>query len=260
LEYKTIICEEHGKVVVVKLNLPESLNAISKDLTEDLDNVLNALEKDAKVAALVITGAGRAFCAGANLNEILHLEGVTAFYNMLKKVQLVINRVADYSKPVVAAVNGPALGGGLELCTACDICVASDNSVFGLPEINVGVLPGAGGMTRLSRMVGPHRARQLVMTGDKISAGQAKEMGLVWQVAPPEKLQATALELAARLAEKPPLAIQAAKRVINSSGFIDLTTAMDYEAGSVAMLFGTRDCREGLQAFVEKRQPKYKGK
>ncbi|MFZ5631541.1 MAG: enoyl-CoA hydratase/isomerase family protein [Bacillota bacterium] len=260
MPYKCLQYEAGGGVGLVTLNRPDSLNAINRLLVEELGAVLDEVERDSGVGAVIITGAGRMFCAGADLSDILNSSGTMEVYGFLKKAQGTINRLWELPKAVVAAVNGPALGGGFELCLACDFCVASDRAVFGLPEINVGVLPGGGGMTRLPRLVGIHLAKQLVLTGQTVDAVRAHGLGLVYRIVPPDELLSAARELAVELAAKPPLGLQAAKRVINRSGSMELSSAMDYEARSVAMLFDTADCREGVKAFLEKRRPQYRGR
>ena len=260
MTYECITYEKKGKVGLITLTRPQSLNSINSKLLEELDAVLELAAGDPETGALAITGSGRFFCSGADLSSFLGASSTMDTYSYLKKAQNTISRLAGLPMATVAAVNGPALGGGFELCLACDFCLASEKASFGLPEINVGLLPGGGGMTRLPRFIGGHRTRQLVLSGERLSAGQAADLGLVYRVTPPEGLLEEALQLAASLAEKPPLGVSFAKEIINRAETMELPAAMDGEAKAVAVLFASEDCQEGLKAFFEKRAPVFRGK
>ena len=251
--------EVHGPVTVLTLNRPDRLNAIGRDMLAGLARAAAAAAADERVRALVIAGAGRAFCAGADLSEIEALAGPRAFRAFIAGMTGVYQVIADCPKPSVAALHGLALGGGLELALACDLRVADPGCRLGLPEMKLGVLPGAGGTQRLPRLVPAGIARQMILTGEPLTAPRAHEVGLVNEVAAAGEVLPVALALAQRLAAGAPLALAAGKRLLDRGPGMDLAAAISYEGESVSMLFGTADHAEGLAAFRARRPPVFTG-
>ncbi|MEM1545544.1 MAG: enoyl-CoA hydratase-related protein [Candidatus Methanomethylicia archaeon] len=260
--YKTIIIEKKEGVMKITLNRPRVLNAINTELITDLSHALDDADKDKDVRVIVITGAGdRAFSAGADISSFMELKSVVEAREFARKgFEMVIKRIESIRKPVIAMVNGLALGGGCELAMACDIIVASDKAVFGQPEINVGVLPGWGGMSRLARLVGIHKAKELAFTGDLISAIEAEKIGLINKVVPLEKLEEEVMKIANKLKDKSPIALQIAKETINRSFASDIDDVIMRDVDAFAAMFATEDSKEGVKAFLEKRKPEFKGK
>jgi enoyl-CoA hydratase len=256
---KTLEYRVEGKVGVITLNRPERMNVIGNDFLNDLDTVLTDIEMDDDLGALIITGAGKIFAAGADIKEIRSIDGVVSAHKFVARVQQCFNRIEAMGKPVIAAVNGLALGGGCELALVCDIRVAAENATFGLPEIKLGVLPGAGGTQRMPRLVGVGRAKELLYSGESIDAHEAFRIGLVNKVVADDSLMETALEMAGRLAARPPVALRLIKSAVNRGINMDLKSSLEYESRCFEMLFTTRDQKEGMQAFVEKRDPEFEG-
>ena len=254
IEYK-----KKGKIGIITLIRPERMNVICKDFLNEMNTVLTDIEKDDDFRVLIITGAGNIFAAGADIKEIKSIEGVVAAHQFVTQAQQCLNRIEALEKPVIAAINGPALGGGCELALACDIRIAAETAVFGLPEIKLGVLPGAGGTQRLPRLVGIGRAKELLYFGDSINAREAFLIGLVNRVVANDSLVKTAEDMAERLASRPPVALRLIKSAVDKGFNMDLPSALAYESRSFEMLFTTRDQKEGMQAFIEKRKPEFKG-
>jgi enoyl-CoA hydratase len=245
-------------VALVTLDRPEALNALSFALLADLVAALEALDAADDVRAIVLTGAGdRAFAAGADIKEMADAtpESLAAGGDFDRWDELRAIR-----KPIVAAVRGFALGGGCELAMTCDLIVAGDDAQFGQPEIRIGVMPGAGGTQRLTRAIGKARAMELILTGRSIDAREAERLGLVTRVVPAEATLESALALAAEIAAMPPVAVAAAKRVINAAFETSLTQGLADERRAFFDLFATADQREGMAAFVEKRPPRWTGR
>jgi enoyl-CoA hydratase len=252
--------ERREGVAVLTLDNPDALNALSPDMLDDLDGLFDAIEKQPEVRAVVVTGAGdRAFTAGA---DIKHMRDATPLEarEYAKRGHAVTNRIESFPKPVIAAVNGYALGGGCELALACDIRLASERARFGLPEVNLGIMPGWGGTQRMARATSPGFAKELIFTGRQVGADEAKAAGLVNHVHPHEELMDRALELAGEIAAKPPWAIAAAKEVVNLALEGDLQGHLARELDSFALAFTTEDQREGMAAFFEKRSPRFHGR
>lgn len=258
---ETIKLRYEPPIAWIILNRPERLNAINVKMMEELGSALDELEAADydKVRAIIITGSGRAFCAGADVQAFLGTTPILA-YRLSRRLQALFDKVESLSKPVIAAINGPALGGGLELALACDIRIAAETAQVGQPEINLGLIPGAGGTQRLARIVGPARAKELVLTGDMISAREAERMGVVNRVVPPDRLEEEARATALKLASRPPIALMAAKHAINFGADAPLRDALDLEASLFALLFTTEDLVEGVSAFLQKRKPNFRGK
>lgn len=260
MEYKTIKLEFDGPVATVILNRPEVLNALNSQLLTELGSALDDLKQHRELKVCILTGAGeKAFVAGADIKELSLLDpfGAAAFS---MKSELIKQKMDELNIPFIAAVKGFALGGGCELAMACDMIFATDDARFGQPEINLGIIPGFGGTQRLTRLVGKGVAMELVLTGDLISAQQAKDIGLVNRIIPRDKFMEDVRAVAAKIASKSKTAIVMAKRAIDYGRETDLKTALEIERDAFAVLFSTEDHTEGLQAFIEKRKPSFKDK
>jgi enoyl-CoA hydratase len=245
-------------VALVTLNRPEVLNAINYQLLGEVASTLEDLDADVACHCVVITGAGeRAFAAGADIKEMADQTPVS----LTRKNHFARwERIKRVRTPIIAAVRGYALGGGNELAMACDMIVAGDDALFGQPEIRIGVIPGAGGTQRLTRAIGKARAMELILTGDQLPAREALALGLVTRVVPPEETVLAALRLAARIAAMPPVAVLAAKESVNRAFELSLEAGLEFERRNFFLLFASEDQKEGMAAFVEKRQPEWKGR
>jgi enoyl-CoA hydratase/carnithine racemase len=249
-----------GAIALVTLARPERLNAIGTDTLTDLDAAFTELERDDAVRAFVITGEGRAFSAGADIDELSGLRGATGFARFVRTFTDVLDRLEQHPKPSIAAIDGVALGGGLELALACDLRVASDRARLGVPEIKLGLLPGAGGTQRLPRLLPRGIATQLLLTGAPMTAPDAHRFGLVNELSGDAPALDTAERLAREIAAGPPLALAAAKHLVQRGVTLPLVDAIDLERETVSELFDTDDAREGLAAFREKRAPEFHGR
>ncbi|MGC8720514.1 MAG: enoyl-CoA hydratase/isomerase family protein [Thermodesulforhabdaceae bacterium] len=260
MSYENILFEVRDDgVAILTINRPKSLNALNPQTLEEIDRAIDEVEKNDKIKVLVITGAGeKAFVAGADITEFPKMNPLQA-YKFAEKGQNVFFRLEQLPKPVIACVNGFALGGGCELAMSCDFIYASDKAKFGQPEINLGIIPGFGGTQRLARLVGRAKAKELCMTGEMISAEEARNIGLVAKVFPAESLLEETLKVASALAQKSQIAIRAIKRVIDEGVGSDLRTACQLEVNAFALTFASEDAREGVQAFLEKRKANFKG-
>jgi enoyl-CoA hydratase len=254
-----LLSQTCGQVAVLTLNRPGQLNAIGRDLLGLLAAAVAAAAADQQVRALVIAGAGRAFSSGADLGEIEALPDARAFRGFIAQMTEVYQLIADCPKPSVAALHGVALGGGLELALACDLRVAETSARLGVPEMKLGVLPGAGGTQRLPRLVPAGIAKQMILTGEPITAERAHALGLVNELAGPGQALVAALALAGQVAAGAPLALAAGKRLVDRGLGMDLASAISYEGESVSMLFGTADRAAGLTAFRGRRPPAFTG-
>jgi enoyl-CoA hydratase len=248
------------RFAVLTLNRPEALNALSVEILDELDGLLDAIESQPEVRAVVVTGAGdRAFTAGADIGHLREATPLQA-REYAKRGHAVLGRIEAFPKPVIAAVNGYALGGGCELALACDIRLASETARFGLPEVNLGIFPGWGGTQRLARATSPGFAKEMIFTGRQVDAQEARAAGLVNHVHPPGELMDRAMELAETIAAKPPWAIAVAKEVVNLALEGDLQGHLARELDAFALAFTTEDQREGMAAFFEKRVPTFVGR
>ncbi|MCY0860094.1 MAG: 3-hydroxyacyl-CoA dehydrogenase/enoyl-CoA hydratase family protein [Sulfolobaceae archaeon] len=255
--YRTVKVRIEPPLAWVILNRPEKLNALSPELVEDINKALDELETDQRIRVVILTGSGRAFSAGADISSFLTLRPIDVI--RIRTIRDLTNKIALYTKPVIAAINGYALGGGLEIAMACDIRIASEMAQLGQPEINLGIIPGAGGTQRLPRLVGKGRAKLLIYTGDMISAKEAYEMGLVDMVVPPQRLEDEVRRVALKIAEKSPLALLAAKLAVELGNESNIWSGMLIEGSLFGLLFTTKDAEEGIRAFLEKRKPQFKG-
>ncbi|MBA2448276.1 MAG: enoyl-CoA hydratase/isomerase family protein [Chloroflexi bacterium] len=257
MAYEHILTERDGPVGVVTLNRPKQLNALSGPLMEELVAALEAFERDDEIRAIILTGGPSVFAAGADLKEF----AVQTAVGMLTNNRIALwDRIKAISKPLIAAVSGFALGGGCELAMLCDMIIASETARFGQPEINVGLMPGAGGTQRLTRTVGKFKAMEMVMTGKFIDAREAERRGLANRVVPPEVLLDEAKRLGFELAEKPPISLRLAKECVVKAFETTLAEGIEYERKLFYFLFAAEDTKEGINAFIEKRKPVYHGR
>jgi enoyl-CoA hydratase len=258
--FKTLIYEKKDNIGVLTVNRPDKLNALSNELIGELGLLLDEVEKDEELRVLVITGAGeKAFVAGADIQELVDRDAMIG-RRVSRTRQEVFSRIENLPIPVIAAVNGYALGGGLELALACNIRICSDQAQFGAPEVKLGIIPGDGGTQRLPRLVGLGRAMEMILTGDFIDAQEAYRVGLANRVVPHDELMEQTLELAQKVAKRPPLAVRYAKEAVNRSQEGDTVSGYALESYLHALTCTTEDKREGVQAFLEKRKGKFKGK
>ena len=260
MSYENIIFTKEGHIAILKINRPKSLNALNLETVAEVAACLEEIGKDREVRCLIVTGEGdRAFVAGADISAMVSM-GTVEGRSFSQAGQAVLQTLEDLPIPVVAAVNGFALGGGTELALACDLIIASDKARFGQPEINLGVIPGFGGTQRLARRIGLPRARELIYSGEMIDAETALRYGLVNRVVPAAELRTQARQMAEKLAAKPPIAIQQAKAAINAGINMDLANGCRYENEAFSLTFATEDKIEGMKAFLEKREAKFKGR
>jgi len=260
MKYENILYEKSEGIATITINRPNVLNALNMQALQEISSSLDDAEEDETVKVIVITGAGdRSFTTGLDLKAIKGLSPLDAMNQDLLGQKLT-KKIEELKKPVIAAINGYALGGGLELAMSCDLRIASENARLGQTELNVGLIPGWGGTQRLPRLVGRGIAQELIFTGKMIDAATAKQLGLLSTVVPPDKLKSAVKELASELMTKSPVGIQLVKRLINSSLEIDLTRGLVQEAQAFGILVSTEDFNEGVAAFIEKRKPKFTGK
>ena len=253
MKLDTLIFDKEDGIRLITLNRPERLNAISFQLVLDLEKVLKEIDEDGEAKVVILTGAGRGFCAGADVkapdaNKLP--TGRNTFFNKLE----------DLKKPVIAAINGHCNGGGLELALSCDFRIASEAAQFGAGEVKLGIIPGGGGTARLPRLIGIGKAKEFLYFGNRIDAQEAYRIGLVNKVVSPEKLMEEARNWATELAERPPLSLKMVKDCVNIGMQMDLNDAIDYEAKCHAVLTKSEDFLEGIKAFAEKRKPVFKGR
>jgi enoyl-CoA hydratase len=257
LTYEHILVSTENEVGIVTLNRPSVLNALSHDLMDELVSALEALDQDDQVRAIVLTGSQKAFAAGADIKEMCEESTVSI---MSKDRFRTWDRIRHVRKPIIAAVSGYALGGGLELVMNCDIIICSETAQLGQPEINIGIMPGAGGTQRLTRALGKYKAMEMILTGKPMSAKEAMQYGLVNQVVPVELYLETAKEIAREIAKKSPVAVRLAKDAINKVFDAPLNEGLQFERKNFYMLFSSEDQKEGMRAFLEKRPAKFTGK
>ena len=257
MEYRHILLSRDGAVGLIQLNRPEVLNALNLRLMDELVDAVQSFDADDDIRVMVVHGNEKAFAAGADITEMADAGAV----EMLVRDQFSKwDRIRKAKKPIIAAVSGFALGGGCELTMICDIIIASETAQFGQPEINIGVMPGAGGTQRLTRAVGKAKAMEMVLTGRFMPAREALEYGLVLKVVPVELYLKEAIALAREIAARPPLAVRLAKEAVNKSFDTTLDHGLEFERKNFYLLFATEDSEEGMKAFVEKRKPEWKGK
>ena len=260
MDFTNLLIDIAENIAVVTINRPAALNALNTKVLEDLGAAFAELEHRQDVACIILTGSGsKSFVAGADIAAMQPLDAVSAA-RFARRGHSVLNIIENFPKPVIAAVNGFALGGGCELAMACDIRIAAENARFGQPEVNLGVIPGFGGTLRLARLVGKGRAKELIFTGDMIDAGEAYRIGLVNKVVAADDLLAAARGMATKIASKGPVAVRFAKESVDNGLEMDLDRAGRFEADLFGLCFATADQKEGMQAFLDKRSPKFDGK
>jgi enoyl-CoA hydratase len=260
MEFKLIIYEKSDGVATITLNRPEALNAFSKDVIEEILCALEDVKSEENVRVVVLTGAGeKAFSAGADIKSMVGMTALKARELSLMGESLCL-ALESLEKPVIAAINGYALGGGLEVAMSCDFRIASENARMGQTEVNVGLIPGWGGTQRLTRLVGITKSKELIFTGKMIDAQTAEQLGILNMVTPADKLKETVRQFAQDLASKPPVALKVAKALINKGANIGLDSALALEREGFGVVASSEDLKEGVSAFIEKRKPVFKGK
>jgi enoyl-CoA hydratase len=261
MNYEMILVEREGAIATITLNRPKQLNALSQAVISELLGAFDEIGSDPEVRAVILTGSGdRAFAAGADIGELAQLQSPSEGRRLAARSHSLGRKMADLPQPIIAAINGFALGGGLELALACDFRIAGDTAQVGLPEVTLGIIPGWGGTQRLPRLVGPGMAKLLMMTGERIDAAEALRIGLIERVTPAAELMSAARQLAEKLAALPPLSISAIKQAVNHGLNMSLDDANMYESGLFAELTATEDAKEGTRAFVEKRKAEWRGR
>ncbi|RJQ77338.1 MAG: enoyl-CoA hydratase/isomerase family protein [Desulfobacteraceae bacterium] len=260
MTYNNIIVESSQGVATVTFNRPKYLNALSSELLAEFSQALETLDANEDVRVLVLTGAGdKAFVAGADITELARLDTLKAKVFIQSGIA-VINQLAEMPIPVIAAANGFALGGGLEIAMACDFIYAAQTASFGQPEIKLGLIPGYGGTQRLPRVIGSGPAKELLFTGKTISAEEARRLGIVNSVIPPEKLMDEVMAIAREMASKGRVALRAMKQAVNHGLNVDLASGLRIETDAFAICMASSDAKEGTSAFLEKRKPVFNGR
>jgi enoyl-CoA hydratase len=260
MTFETLLVERDGAVAVVTVNRPKVLNALNRQTIDELSTAMRDLGKASGVRAIVVTGAGeKSFVAGADINELAMLSPTEGQLHM-RRGQAVLDEIEQLGKPVIAAINGFALGGGCELAMACTLRIAADTARLGQPEINLGIMPGYAGSQRLTRLVGKGRALEILLSGDMVSAARAYEMGLVNRVVPAADLMTEAKKMAGALAAKAPLAVRYIIEAVNHGSEMPLPDAQVLEASLFGLVAASDDMKEGTQAFLEKRAPSWRGR
>ncbi|MFP3189865.1 MAG: enoyl-CoA hydratase [Thermoproteota archaeon] len=257
-QYQNIILEIKESIGIIYLNRPKVLNALNKQTVDEIIDAMKKLNEDDKIKAIILTGNGDNFSAGADIKEMIQLSPLEAeTRSPLANWDIAISSV---KKPVIAAIKGYTLGGGLELALSCDLIIASEETKIGQPEINIGLMPGGGGTQRLARLIGKHKAMELILTGKMIDAKEAERIGIINKVVPKEKLIEEAMNIAKEISAKAPLAVKYAKESILYAFESNLNEGLKYERKLFYLLLGSEDGKEGMKAFIEKRAPQYKGR
>ncbi len=260
MTYKTLLYEKENGIEIITLNRPQVLNALNSELLGELAALLTEIEADNTIRVIIITGSGdKAFAAGSDAKEMQAGTSIT-IRQFLMSNRVVLEKIERLPKPVIAAINGFALGGGCELSMACDLRIAAENARFGQPEINLAIIPGAGGTQRLTRLIGMTKAKELIFTGDFIDAKDALSLGLVNKVVLQSDLMSEAKAMAQKLMTKSSAALALAKTAVNGVWHTTLGAGIDLEMQCFSLCFATEDQKEGMSAFIEKRKPQFKGK
>lgn len=257
MSYHNILVTKEGLIGIAQLNRPKVLNALNSETMIELVKAFEEFDKDQSVNVIILTGGPNVFAAGADLKEMAQATPVDLVLG--RRFEL-WDRIRKVSKPIIAAVSGYCLGGGNELVMSCDIIIASETATFGQPEVNVGIMPGAGGTQRLTRAVGKYRSMEMILTGRSISAEEAFRIGLVNKIVPVVSLMDEAKKIASEIASKPPISVRAAKEAIVRAQDTTLEVGLEFERRAFYLLFATEDGKEGMKAFSEKRKPVFKGK
>lgn len=258
MDFNNILVRAEEGIGFIIINRPELRNALNIDTLLEIETALDKMRDDEDIRVIIFTGAGeKSFAAGADISQLSKRTMIDA---LKPNMTATYRKIEDYEKPTIAAINGYALGGGLELALACDIRVASLNAKVGLPEVGLGIMPGAGGTQRLSRIIGKGKAMELILTGDVITAAEAERLNMISKAVPQEELIETAKGYARRISVKGPLALRMAKAAVNRGADMEMETALYLEKLAQTILIGSEDKLEGTQAFLEKRTPQFKGK
>lgn len=256
MAYKNIINETDGKIGIVKINRPDVLNAVNVETILEIEKAVKEFNDNKDILVIIITGEGKSFVSGSDISRLAEMDSLKAReYSQIG--QRVLSYIENIEKPVIAAVNGYALGSGCELAMACDIRIASEKAKFGQPEVKLGLIPGHAGTQRLARLVGVGKAKEMIFTGDSIDAQEAMRIGLVNKVVASDKIIEEAKNIAHKIIDVGPTAVRLAKTVINRGIDANLTTASSYEMEAFSILFSTDEAKEGMKAFLEKRRPKW---
>jgi enoyl-CoA hydratase len=256
-EFEYIHTYVEEKVAVIELNRPNVLNALNRPMVTEIVTAMEAFDRNDDVRVIILTGRGRAFAAGADIDEMANDDSITLeLLNQFAEW----DRLALIKKPVIGAIHGFALGGGFELALCCDILFASETAEFGFPEVNIGVMPGAGGTQRLTKLIGKTRALEWLWTGERMSAKKAYEYGIINRVVAPELLFEETMRFARKLAKQPPLSLRLIKEAVHKAVDYPLYEGMQFERKNFYLLFSSEDQKEGMKAFLEKRKPNFQGK
>ncbi|MCT4613700.1 MAG: enoyl-CoA hydratase-related protein [Marinifilaceae bacterium] len=258
MEFNNIIFEQENQIGYLKINRPKALNALNPEVFNDIEKCIQSIEKNADIRVLIITGEGKAFVAGADIKDFPNYD-VNQAYDFAERGKEVFRLIENLEIPVIGAINGFALGGGLELALACDIRIASENTMLGLPEVNLGLIPGFDGTTRLTRLIGKSNAKYITMLGEGINAQYAYELGILQKVVALEELMTEVNKIAGKIIKRSPKSISIAKEVINKSAEMNLADASELESKEFGKLFGADQIekQEGVAAFLEKRKPNW---
>ena len=260
MDYQNLLIEKKDNIAAVTINRPDKLNALNSQTMSELKEAFTELKSDSEIYVVIVTGSGeKAFVAGADIAELNKLDVITG-KTFAESGQAVFNLIENLDKPVIAAVNGFALGGGCELALACHIRIASENAKFGQPEVNLGIIPGYGGTQRLTRLINSGRAMEYILTGDMIDANEALRIGLVNKVYPKAELIKKAMEMAKKIVSKAQQAIRLSVKAVNMVDEVSGKEGLNYEASLFSLACGTEDFKEGTKAFLEKRKPEFKNK
>lgn len=259
MTYNTIIYDVDGNIAKLTINRPDALNALNSQVLDELSQVIGEVRANEDLRVLIITGEGRSFVAGADIKEMSELSPIGA-RNFAKKGIEVFRQIERLPIPVIAAVNGFALGGGCELAMACDIRIANEKALFGQPEVGLGIMPGFGGSQRLQRLVGQGYAKYLIYSAENIKANKALEIGLVQDVVEVDQLEERVNELAKVIASKAPIAVKLSKEAINTGGQVDIDSGLRIEENNFALTFSTEDMKTGTKAFINKEKAEFQNK
>lgn len=254
-----ILIENNGPVATLTINRPETLNALDLETIAAMNVALDRIESDKSIRVVIFTGAGRAFVAGGDIADLNSRRGLAHYQEFAEDIHRLFRRIETFDKPTIAAVNGFALGGGTELLLAIDIRIVSEKAKLGLPEITLGLFPGAGGTQRMIRQLPLCRAKEIMFAGEMITAQEAVTIGLANRVVPHDRLMAETLELAGKIAQKSPLVLKLLKRTLNDGADMPLSAALRHEQAMIGLVLDTDDSHEGCGAFLEKRKAQFKG-
>ncbi len=255
--FQNLIHQKEGAVSIIQLNRPQKKNSLNTELRREIEAAFKEIAEDAKQKVVILTGGEDFFCAGADIGEIPDASTAEKTYKHSREFQLLFDRIEALPQPVIAAVAGYALGGGCEMTLACDFRIAAEGTKFGLPEIKIGAFPGGGGTQRLPRLIGASKAKEMILTGEPITAEEAHALGLVMKVVPKGKVLEESKKFAAKLAALPRLAMEASKMLVNKGLEVDLPSGLEMEARSFANLTTSNDLKEGTLAFLNKRKPNF---